>query len=73
MSTRCAIQARVMGLNPAISSKAKEDPASRSVELDAEKFRQSDIVEQPICWLDEYRSILSRFEKAAKNFGGLLK
>ena len=40
--------------------------------FDKEAYRQRNIVERLIGWLKESRRILSRFEKTAKNFGGML-
>ncbi len=61
-----------LGIDPVIPSKENEDPAERPVVFDKEAYRQRNIVERLIGWLKESRRILSRFEKTAKNFGGML-
>jgi len=62
-----------LGINPVIPSKENEDRDARPVEFDREAYRQRNIVERLIGWLKESRRIFSRFEKTAKNFGGMLK
>ena len=43
------------------------------MEFDKEVYRRRNIVERLIGWLKECRRIFSRFEKTAKNFGGMIK
>ncbi len=62
-----------LGIQPVIPSKENEDRNARLVEFDREAYRQRNIVERLIGWLKESRRIFSRFEKTAKNFGGMLK
>ena len=62
-----------LGINPVIPSKENEDRDARPVEFDREAYRQRNVVERLIGWLKESRRIFSRFEKTAKNFGGMLK
>lgn len=62
-----------LGIQPVIPSKEGEDRAARLVEFDRETYRRRNIVERLIGWLKESRRIFSRFEKTAKNFGGMLK
>lgn len=62
-----------LGINPVIPSKENEDRAARPVEFDKEAYRRRNIVERLIGWLKESRRIFSRFEKTAKNFGGMIK
>ena len=62
-----------LGIRPVIPSKEGEDRAARRVEFDRETYRRRNIVERLIGWLKESRRIFSRFEKTAKNFGGMLK
>jgi transposase len=62
-----------LGITPVIPSKENEDRAARAVEFDREAYRRRSIVECLIGWLKECRRILSRFEKTAKNFGGMIK
>ena len=61
------------GITPVIPSKANEDRAARPVEFDREAYRQRNIVERLIGWLKESRRILTRFEKTAKNYAGMIK
>ena len=62
-----------LGISPVIPSKANEDRDTRQVAFDRETYRSRNIVERLIGWLKESRRIFSRFEKTAKNFGGMLK
>ena len=62
-----------LGISPVIPSKANEDPDARPVEFDRDTYRERNIVERLIGWLKESRRIFSRFEKTAKNFGGMIK
>lgn len=61
-----------LGIEPVIPSKENEDRAARPVEFDKQAYRRRNIVERLIGWLKESRRIFSRFEKTAKNFGGML-
>ena len=61
-----------LGIEPVIPSKENEDRDARPVEFDREAYRNRNIVERLIGWLKESRRILSRYEKTAKNFGGML-
>ena len=58
---------------PVIPSKENEDRSARPVDFEKERYRQRNIVERVIGWLKEYRRVFSRFEKSAKNFGGMLR
>ncbi|HEY4565500.1 MAG TPA: IS5 family transposase, partial [Thermoanaerobaculia bacterium] len=62
-----------LGITPVIPSKENEDREARAVEFDREAYRRRSIVECLIGWLKECRRIFSRFEKTAKNFGGMIK
>jgi transposase len=62
-----------LGVAPVIPSKENEDREARRVEFDRDAYRQRNIIERLIGWLKENRRIFSRFEKTAKNFGGMLK
>jgi transposase len=62
-----------MGITPVIPSKENEDRAARAVEFDKEAYRRRSIVECLIGWLKECRRVFSRFEKTAKNFGGIIR
>ncbi len=60
-------------IKPVIPSKENEDRSARPVEFDREAYRRRSIVECVIGWLKECRRVMTRFEKSAKNFGGMLK
>lgn len=62
-----------LGVSPVIPSKENEDSDARPVDFDRDAYRKRNIVERLIGWLKESRRIFSRFEKTAKNFGGMLK
>ena len=61
-----------LGIQPVIPSKQNEDRDARPVEFDRQAYRRRNIVERLIGWLKEARRIFSRFEKTAKNFGGMI-
>lgn len=61
-----------LGISPVIPSKENEDRTKRPIVFDKEAYRRRNIVERLIGWLKESRRIFSRFEKTAKNFGGML-
>jgi transposase len=60
-------------IQPVIPSKENEDRNDRAIEFDREAYRARNIIERLIGWLKESRRIFSRFEKTAKNFGGMIK
>jgi len=62
-----------LGIHPVIPSKVNEDRHARPVAFDREVYRDRNIIERLIGWLKECRRIFSRFEKTAKNFGGMIK
>jgi len=62
-----------LGIQPVIPSKENEDRATRPIEFDREAYRQRNIIEPLIGWLKESRRVLTRFEKTAKNFIGMIK
>ena len=62
-----------LGITPVIPSKANEDRDARQVDFDRELYRQRNIVERVIGWLKEFRRVFSRYEKTAKNFGGMIR
>ena len=62
-----------LGIVPVIPSKENEDRSARPVEFDKGAYRRRAIVENLIGWLKECRRVFSRFEKTAKNFGGMIK
>ena len=62
-----------LGIAPVIPSRENENRDSRPVVFDREAYRERNIIERLIGWLKECRRIFSRFEKTAKNFGGMIK
>ena len=62
-----------LGIKPVIPSKSNEDRDMRTVTFDPQAYRERNIVERLIGWLKECRRVFSRFEKTAKNFGGMIK
>ena len=62
-----------LGINPVIPCKETDNRDARPIEFDREAYRNRNIVERLIGWLKECRRIFSRFEKTAKNFGGMMK
>ena len=62
-----------LGILPVIPSKENEDRQARLVEFDRDAYKRRNIVERLIGWLKECRRVFSRYEKTAKNFGGILK
>jgi transposase len=62
-----------LGIQPVIPTQQNQDPKARGIEFDREAYRDRNIIERLIGWLKECRRLLSRFEKTAKNFGGMLK
>jgi len=62
-----------LGMTPVIPSKSNEDRNARAVEFDSDLYRKRNIVERVIGWLKEFRRIFARFEKSAKNFGGMIR
>lgn len=61
-----------LGITPVIPSKENQDRDARPVDFDKEAYRRRNIIERLIGWLKENRRIFSRFEKTAKNFGGMI-
>ena len=62
-----------LGIKPVIPSKDNENRALRPVEFDKAAYRSRNIVERLIGWLKESRRIVTRFEKTAINFAGMIK
>ena len=62
-----------LGISPVIPSKENENRSAGPVEFDREAYRRRNIVERVIGWLKECRRVLTRFDKSAKNFGGMIK
>lgn len=59
------------GISPVIPSKANADRTQRAVKFHQAASRRRNVVERLIAWLQESRRLFSRFEKTAKNFGGM--
>jgi len=62
-----------LDIAPVIPSKINENGEDRPVAFDEEAYRERNIIERLIGWLKESRRILTRFEKTAKNYLGMLK
>ena len=60
-------------VRPVIPSKTNEGRDARPVAFDAEAYRNRNIVERLIGWLKECRRVLTRFEKTAVNFVGMIR
>lgn len=61
------------GIKPVIPSKSNENRDARPVPFDAACYRRRNIVERLIGWLKECRCVLTRYEKTAINFAGMIK
>jgi len=62
-----------LDIQPVIPSKTNEDRDARPVAFDKEAYRNRNIVERLIGWLKECRRVLTRFEKTATNFLGMIR
>ena len=62
-----------LDIQPVIPSKETDDREARGIDFDREAYRDRNIIERLIGWLKESRRIFTRFEKTAKNFGGMIK
>jgi transposase len=62
-----------LDINPVIPSKINENGEDRPVAFDEEAYCERNIIERLIGWLKESRRILTRFEKTAQNYLGMLK
>jgi len=60
-------------LRPVIPSQASEDRNARPVDFDPESYRARNIIERLIGWLKQCRRVLTRFEKTAVNFLGMIR
>lgn len=61
------------GIEPVIPSKSNEDGDAQVIAFDARLYRERNIIERLVGWLKECRRILTRFEKTAINFAGMIK
>lgn len=61
-----------LGIKPVIPSRATEHRELRLVKFDKRLYRRRNVVERLIGWLKESRRIFARYEKTAKNFGGMI-
>ena len=62
-----------LGITPVIPSKVNENSDARQMEFDRKIYRKRNIVERLIGWIKEFRRVFSRYEKSAKNFGGMIR
>lgn len=60
-------------IEPVIPSKSNEGGNARAVAFDPGAYRERNIIERLVGWLKECRRILTRFEKTATNFAGMIK
>jgi len=60
-------------IQPVIPSKSNEDRDARPIDFDKAVYRNRNIVERLIGWLKECRRVLTRFEKTARNFVGMIR
>ena len=60
-------------IRPVIPSKANQNRDDRPVPFDKELYRKRNIVERLIGWLKECRRVLTRFEKTAVNYMGMIR
>ena len=60
-------------IRPVIPSKSNQDRDTRAVSFDKDVYRRRNIVERLIGWLKECRRVLTRFEKTAVNFVGMIR
>jgi transposase len=61
-----------LGIKPVIPCRQGDREDNRPVPFDKATYRKRSIVEQLIGWLKESRRIVTRFEKTAINFGGMV-
>lgn len=59
-------------IKPVIPSKSNETPKARRLAFDRETYRDRNIIERLVGWLKESRRILTRFEKKAANYAGMV-
>ncbi|MBK8720019.1 MAG: IS5 family transposase [Deltaproteobacteria bacterium] len=62
-----------LGITPVIPTKHNETRALRPVAFNKRLYRRRSIVECLIGWLKESRRVVTRFEKTAINFGGMVR
>ena len=60
-------------VTPVIPSKKNENPDTRLVAFDKERYRDRNIIERLIGWLKECRAVFARYEKTAINYAGMVK
>ena len=61
------------GITPVIPSKSNGNREERGIDFDRSAYRERNIIERLIGWLKESRRVFTRYEKAARNFLGMLK
>lgn len=62
-----------LGIRPVVPCQANQRREGRRVEFDRAAYKRRNVVERLIGWLKECRRVLTRFEKTAKNFAGMIK
>lgn len=61
------------GIQPVIPSRETEDRSKRPVCFETKSYRARNIIERLIGWLKECRRMLTRFEKTAINYCGMIR
>jgi transposase len=61
------------GIKPVIPRKENERKIGRPPEFDKISYRRRSVIENCVGWLKECRRVLTRFEKLAVNYLGMLK
>ena len=61
------------GIKPVIPRKDNERPIGRPPRFDKISYRRRSIIENCVGWLKECRRIITRFEKLAVSYLGMLK
>jgi transposase len=64
---------QTLNIQPVIPTPDNQSRQRRKIRFDKRKYRRRSIVEQLIGWLKESRRILTRFEKTATNYRGMVK
>jgi transposase len=61
------------GIKPVIPRKDNERKIGRPPEFDKQSYRRRSVIENCVGWLKECRRIVTRFEKLAVRYLGMLK
>lgn len=66
-------QLQSKGVQPVVPEKGKKANDQDHLDFDREAHRRRNVVERLIGWLKESRRVLSRFEKTAINYLGMIQ